>query len=447
MKTIASKCVGAPHHGALFVNEKIIEVDNPEIFKWNNVYLEITKHLKNKNIIKLNLVKSTKQKLYFNVVSVEGLNIPLVEPFVSTIDHSQSKVLSSQSTIDNRQSKISCLIIPTGIGAAFGGYAGDANPIAKVLSRTNKHFLTHPNVVNGAVLSDLPANLIYLEGYLLDQFLLGQINILPNKQNKIGVIFDKGIPEERLDYEVNVLNALKTFYGCEIVSYTITDKKLSIEPYINSFGFSSGNIQNLEYVIEKAKMLKEKGATAIAICTFIPDLDLNKDYINGGGIDPIGGVESIISRVVSASCGLVSAHAPVLVSGDKIDYKKISPLSASEYIAQTFLPSVISGLRYAPMIDNQSFSIENLLSSSLLSQVLVPYNAFGSPGIFSLNETYQNVILIRENKTSLKVDPDHLNVKFKVCDSYSELLDLNKVKGSGIDLNIFNRPAEKITEL
>ncbi len=421
---------------SLEIKEEIIEIGNPSLFKWAGVFSALQDKIhdrKNKYIIKLNLVKTTKDKLYFNVVFVEELKGFINEPFA----------LEGGVAQPHLKDGISCLIIPTGIGATFGGYAGDANPLAKLFAQESKYLLTHPNVVNGAVLSNLPSNLIYLEGFLLDQFLLGQINIIPNNKNKIGVIFDKGISEERLEYEVNVLNALRAFYGCEIISWTVTDKPLTIVPEVIEFGFSSGKVQNVESIINSALKLKELGTTAIAICCVIPDLELNSDYISGSGIDPIGGIESIISRIVSASTGLVSAHAPVLISNEKINYKKLSPLSAAEYIAQTFLPSVISGLRFAPRIVSQ----QPTANSQQLSKIIVPYNAFGSPGIFYQNELFKNIVLIKENKTCLEVDPKHLNVNFKVVKKYLDLIDLRKLEETGIDIDVLKRPLDKINRI
>ncbi len=42
------------------------------------------------------------------------------------------------------------LIVPTGIGASIGGYAGDALPVAKAISQVCDRLITHPNVMNGA---------------------------------------------------------------------------------------------------------------------------------------------------------------------------------------------------------------------------------------------------------------------------------------------------------
>ncbi|CCQ55258.1 hypothetical protein CWATWH0005_1728 [Crocosphaera watsonii WH 0005] len=44
------------------------------------------------------------------------------------------------------------LIVPTGIGAAIGGYAGDALPVAKAMAKVCHRLITHPNVLNGAQL-------------------------------------------------------------------------------------------------------------------------------------------------------------------------------------------------------------------------------------------------------------------------------------------------------
>ena len=417
--------------------EKIIEIENPPIFKWEEVFSTIKKFLpKNSYLIKLNLIKTSKTKLFFHVVLTHNFSGFLGNPFEAVLN----KKISSD--------KASCLIVPTGIGASIGGYAGDANVLAKIFSHLSEYLIVNPNVVNGAVLSDLPSNAIYLEGFYMDQFLLGNVNLIPNNKNKIGVVFDKTISEERLEYEVNVLNALKVFYGCDICGWTVTEKPLNIIPSVNDFGFSSGNIENLEYLLESALKLKDIGATSIAICSLIPDLDLNPEYVLGKGLDPIGGIESIISRLVSAGTGLVSAHAPVLISNEKIDYKIISPLSAAEYIAPTFLPSVISGLRFAPQIRDQKSEIrDQRIGSRNIENIIVPYNAFGSPGVFYSNEIFNNVVLVKENVTCLEVNPVDIKIKFNVVDSYKDLIGEDKLNELGIDIERLKRPVVKIGKI
>lgn len=40
----------------------------------------------------------------------------------------------------------SVMIVPTGVGAAIGGYAGDALPVARTLANVVDCLISHPNV-------------------------------------------------------------------------------------------------------------------------------------------------------------------------------------------------------------------------------------------------------------------------------------------------------------
>lgn len=445
--------------GTVFLSQKTIEIDNPSFFSWKYVLEDIheeAKLTKSSQLLKINLVKSTKNKLYFNLVYLDGVKLSLENTF--------EPLLNSEINI-KETNEITCLIVPAGIGAKIGGYAGDANPVVRMLAPFSKYLLTHPNVVNGAVLSDLPPNLIYLEGFFLDHFLLGRINIVPRNQNRIGVIFDRGIDEKRLLYEVNVLNALRSFYGIDISFWTVTSKPLNVKPDTDKFGFSSGEVENLDSLLDKAFKLKELGVTAIAVCSVIPDYELNIDYVQGNAVDPIGGVESIISHIVSGVTGLVSANAPVLKGSIFPDYDVISPVAASEYIADTFLPSVISGLRYAPEIrapsselraqvfkpEIQSLQVADRISELgfyNLSKIIVPYNGFGSSGVLFLNNLFKDkVLFVCENVTALDVNPEHINAQFNYVNKYIDLIPKDRISELQIDPSVLNRPLSKITQI
>ena len=61
------------------------------------------------------------------------------------------------------------MLVPTGIGCAIGGYAGDALPSARLLAAASGCLITHPNVINGAALYWSDPRLHYVEGYALDR--------------------------------------------------------------------------------------------------------------------------------------------------------------------------------------------------------------------------------------------------------------------------------------
>ena len=115
-------------------------------------------------------------------------------------------------------------IVPTGIGASIGGYAGDAGAYARKLSE--KYLLiVNPNAVNAAGFSAINDNMLYVEGYALDLFFKEKIALRQTKKNKIGVIFDKSIPEGILNIHLNTLNAMQAVYGIE-TSFEITNDEV-----------------------------------------------------------------------------------------------------------------------------------------------------------------------------------------------------------------------------
>ena len=138
-----------------------------------------------------------------------------------------------------------------------------------------------------------------------------------------------------------------------------------------------------------------------------------------------------------------------MLTEEKVDYKTISPASASEYIAKTFLPSVISGLRYAPKIFFNSALIaqHSALNFQNIESVFVPFNGFGSPGVFFMSEKFKNVFLVRENNTLLDVKVEDINNNFKIIDSYKELVLNRDFKDSCINLDVLKRPLDRIREI
>ena len=71
--------------------------------------------------------------------------------------------------------KLGAFIVPTGIGASIGGYAGDASQYAARFSEISK-LIVNPNVVNAGCFSGINKNMLYVEGYTLDEFFKGNIN-------------------------------------------------------------------------------------------------------------------------------------------------------------------------------------------------------------------------------------------------------------------------------
>ena len=296
--------------------------------------------------------------------------------------------------------------IPTGIGAAFGGYAGDFGCIAREFS---KHFYTivNPNAVNGCILSAINYNMGYLEGYLFDEFFKGTISITPKKQfetNKIGVIFDSGIKKDVLNVHLNTISALKMVQGIETVAIEYTKKPVGVEILIEN-NISSGSIQNPDTIVDASYNLIKKGAEAIAIvCDFHDDQD-DENYANAQGIDPIGGVEAVISHLITSEFLIPAAHAPAF-NNTEISKKLEHPKVAAECISSTYLPCIMQGLAIAPKICKNN---KGEIANKNIEFLLTPYDALGSKAVLSAVKRGIKVVGT-DNKTSLNVTADKLNI-------------------------------------
>lgn len=295
--------------------------------------------------------------------------------------------------------KLGAFIVPTGIGASIGGYAGDASTYARKFARHSK-LIVNPNVVNAGCFSGITDNMLYTEGYTIDSFFKGEINLVPSTNNKVGIIYDKSIPEDVLNIHINTQNAVKTVYGIDVHSYLITDEEVGVEFYMTDEGFSTGNVRNISTLGRAAERLINAGCDAIAVvCLFEDPEDENKNYANGQGTDPVGGVEAIISHYISKNYKIPCAHSPAFIDYT-ISSDIVNPKSASEYITPTFLPCILLGLSQAPKI---TADLGYGINISNLDYLVMPYNSLGSVPIFEAVNKNIKTFAVLENKTELDV--------------------------------------------
>ena len=340
-------------------------------------------------------------------------------------------------------------IVPTGIGCEIGGFAGDALPTAKLLASASGCLITHPNVMNGGSLSEKNKNIFYVEGYSLDRFAKGEIALKRVKEQKIGIIFDSGIENQILVRHLQVADACVSTLGINVDSYVITKKPVGVVIDSESSSISGGIIENPDTLIDAGKCLIEKGITAIAIVAKFPDDSESRStnsYREGKGVDPISGVEAVISHLISKSLKVPCAHAPAL---NLIELnEKIDPRAAAEEIGYTFLPSVLIGLSNAPDIVELPNKNELIsLHPNQIESIVVPNGALGGEAVLACIEKGLNIISVK-NQNILKVNNDFYDYHnlFEV-NNYLEAAGIIIAIKNGINLNSIKRPLKKIQRI
>ncbi len=319
-----------------------------------------------------------------------------------------------------KNEKLGAFIVPTGVGASIGGFAGDAGAYAREFTKKSR-IIVNPNVVNAGGFSAINDKMFYVEGYTLDSFFKGEINLVPSENNKIGIIYDKAIPKDVLNIHINTHNAVKMVYGINIQEYIISEEETGVEFYVTDNEFSTGTVKNISTVENAAETLIEKGCDSIAIVCLFEDSN-EQSYADGTGVDPVGGVEAIISHDISKKFKIPCAHSPAFKDYN-IYPELVSPKSASEYITPTFLPCILLGLSQAPKITtnlNQGINIQNL------DYLVMPYNSLGSTPIFESIKRNIPIYAVRENSTELDVNKENLlpNANIIEVNTYKEVLEL-----------------------
>lgn len=338
-------------------------------------------------------------------------------------------------------------IIPTGVGAAVGGFAGDGNPFNTVLESICDNVITHPNAVNAASLYAATSKTLYVEGFALDNFLAGKIN-LKKSYNKIGIIIDKSAKPKEV-HIINAVNASGAVFGSEIVAYTFTDEEIGAKITKEENGLFGGIIKNTETIYKSCEKLIEKGVNAIAIFAVLenPFDDEANTYLTGVGVDPIGRIEAMISHLIVEKTNLPAAHAPVFLE----DYERtiVDPRVSSEEIGYTYIPCVLRGLQFAPQfIDKNEFS-HNTISVKDINAVVAPLSVMNGQWVNSCLEKNIPIIGVKENTTALNDTPENTNLKDRiiVADNYLEAIGILSAIKSKVFYKNLRRPLNSVFQI
>lgn len=349
-------------------------------------------------------------------------------------------------------------IVPTGVGASIGGYAGDASPTARLLASVSDIVITHPNIVNASDFYGGCENVLYVEGFTLDQFILGHVALIPRRLHHIGIIVDE-VSEEELAYVLTAANVVRSVYGIHIIGYSIVKGSIAGTAQKTSAGTYDGYIENPRGLLDAAQKLISKGATAIAIISKIRGVSPEEVIENYRGISPhpIGGVEAIISRLVSSYFSIPVAHAPIFDFriSDKIACEfECNPRAAGEVVSRTGLPCVLLGLSKAPTIikkrelkDKQAF-LESALTVSNVAAIISPSSTMGGVPMLVCEKLGIPIISVEENTTILDVTGDKLGIANEVkVSNYLEATGIVAALKAGIDWNLVRKPINKIVKI
>ena len=336
-------------------------------------------------------------------------------------------------------------IVPTGIRCEIGGFAGDACPATNLLAATSDFLITHPNAVNASELNEMASNIFYVEGKALDDFLLGHLGLLPIRSNRIGTFIDP-TGTDYLDHVINTLNAARAVKGIACDHYTVLPTELGVKIEWSETGCAVGTVLHPEAILEAIAFLISHGAQAIGGVSVIHGVtkDMFAKHLRGEIPNPSGGIEAIITHLISKIFKIPTAHAPLPYYQDTKEKATINPRASAEFISTPHYFCVLKGLAKAPHLVPIS-ALENvpaqLISLNNVGAIIMPADCLG--GIPALVSEFSNIplIAVKENQTVLNVTNDKMQMRNVIeVNSYLEAAGVVVALREGISLESLRRP-------
>ncbi|CBI26918.3 unnamed protein product, partial [Vitis vinifera] len=293
-------------------------------------------------------------------------------------------------------------------------------PVARALASVVDCLISHPNVLNAAMLYWPVPNVLYVVGYALDRFAEGLWALQPVHQNRVGLVLDAAIEGELRLRHLQVADATRASLGLPVLEYIVTDTPLLVEKWVDpKSGQSTGRIKHPDSLPRAVQTLVNRTkVNAVAVVGCFSDDDLkDADYLRLNqcwGIDDLAGVEAVISHLVVKEFQIPCAHAPAL-SPFPLSLS-LCPKSAAKEIGYTFLLCVLAGLSNAPqyVVKNSESLEKGCILASDVDSVILPMDACEGDGALAFARSKKDkplIITVEENETVLNDTPEKYGIE------------------------------------
>jgi hypothetical protein len=311
--------------------------------------------------------------------------------------------------VENTERFNVALLVPTGIGAEIGGHAGDAGPVARLLSSVCDTLITHPNVVNASDINEMPDSALYVEGSVLCRLLMGTIGLAPTRSNRVLVVIDDHRDDLFTNAAVNSVNAARASYGLRCAGVIKLSPPVKLRARYTSSGSAAGRVEEsagLRAVLDEYRA--DYDAVAISSVIDVPH-EYHMEYFLSEGrmVNPWGGVEAMLTHAVSSLFNVPSAHSPMFESREiaNMDPGVVDPRMAAEAVSATFLQCTLLGLHRSPRIvtDQAAMQRDGVVAAEDISCLVIPEGCLGLPTMAALEQGI-SVITVRENRNVMRND-------------------------------------------
>jgi hypothetical protein len=381
--------------------------------------------------------------------------IEAVEPRIGNSSDGDVSIFDYRQRRHGRIDKFNAvMLIPTGVDCAIGGHAGDATPAARLLASVCDQLVLHPNVVNASDVNEQTENCLYAEGSLICRLLMGTIGLRKVRQNRVLLVTeDRPDAPDVVDQTINCAEGARATLGMDISEVMVLEKELSMQTSVADSGRVTGRVERLGRLLD---LLAEKRSSydAIALATRItPHIDtvkLHRAYFGKGGPNPWGGVEAVLTHLVSSVLNVPSAHAPTLSSESLLgeSWGVVEPRKAMEIISTTYLFCVLKGLNKAPQVVVGPTGVydPSILSAEDVSALVIPDGCVGLPTLAAVEQGIP-VVAVRNNTNVMRNDLRALPFRagqLRYAQNYYEAAGILAAMKAGLSAASIARPMQPL---
>jgi uncharacterized protein DUF3326 len=381
--------------------------------------------------------------------------IEAVEPKVYGTDDTEANVFEyRQRRLARTNAFNAVMLIPTGVDCAIGGHAGDATPAARLLANVCDNLVLHPNVVNASDVNEQTENSLYVEGSIICRLLMGTVGLRKVRQNRVLLVTeDRRDAPNVVDQTINCAEGARATLGMDISDVLVLEKELFMQTGVSDSGRVTGRVERLGQLLN---VLRAKRGTydAVALATRItPHIDtveLHRSYFGDGGPNPWGGVEAVLTHLISSVLDVPAAHAPTM-SSEALrteSWGVVEPRKAAEVISTTYLFCVLKGLNRAPqvMVGPTGVYDPSVLTAEDISALVIPDGCVGLPTLAAVEQGIP-VVAVRSNTNLMRNDLKSLPFRagqLHYASNYYEAAGVLSAMKAGVAPATIARPMQPI---
>ena len=381
--------------------------------------------------------------------------VEAVEPKVYGSDDTEANVFEyRQRRLARTNAFNAVMLIPTGVDCAIGGHAGDATPAARLLANVCDNLILHPNVVNASDVNEQTENSLYVEGSIICRLLMGTAGLRKVRQNRVLLVTEHRKDSTKVvDQTINCAEGARATLGMDISDVLVLEQELHMLTGVSDSGRVTGRVERLGRLLD---ILRERRGSydAVALATRItPHIDtveLHRAYFGEGGPNPWGGVEAVLTHLVSSVLDVPAAHAPTM-SSEAIrgeSWGVVDPRKAAEVISSTYLFCVLKGLNKAPqvLVNPSGVYDPSVICAEDVSALVIPDGCVGLPTLAAVEQGIP-VVAVRSNTNLMRNDLKSLPFRagqLQYASNYYEAAGILSAMKAGVAPATLARPMQPI---